>query len=120
MTIPNTVTRGDGTAVNVGAVIIADQAYTLASALASIADGGASDPITGVASGSYIWALTAGTWAGATIKLQALGPDGATWLDVSGSSLAANGTVGVVVGANASLRLAATGGAPLNVNSSLS
>lgn len=72
----------------------------------------------GVRGGSYIWAATATAWGGATVTLQALGPDGTTWLSVD--SLTANGAKGVVVGEGATLQLAISGGAPTALATSLS
>ena len=75
------------------------------------------DPTLGLKGGSYIWAVTATAWNGATVKLQALGPDGATYLDVD--SLTANGTKGVVIGEGATVKLAVSGGVPTGLASSL-
>lgn len=91
--------------------------YTLASN-ASIASGAGGDAITGVKAGSYIWSLT-GTFGGATISLEALGPDGVTYVSVTGASLTANGEKGVVIGENATLRLKSTGAASSALYSSL-
>lgn len=71
----------------------------------------------GILGGAYIWAVTASDWDGATVALQALGPDGATWLDVH--AMTANGIAGVEVGEGATLRLSASGGAPVGLASSL-
>lgn len=75
------------------------------------------EPTAGVRGGSYIWALTVTAWNSATVKLQALGPDGATYLDVD--SLTANGSKGVVLGEGATVRLAVSGGTPTGLASSL-
>lgn len=55
----------------------------------------------------------AGTFGGATVKLQQLGPDGATWLDISGGAVdfTAPGQGGFVLPAGP-IRAAVTGGAP--------
>lgn len=95
---------------------LAEATYQLASNV-GIASGGSTTAVAGVQGGSYVWALTAGAFNGATIKLQALGPDGSTYVDVD--SLTANGQKGVVLGENAQVRLAATGGAPTGVSASL-
>lgn len=76
--------------------------YTLANNVAVGANGNTT-PVAGVRGGVYVWDAQ---WTGAaTVKLQALGADGATWRDVA--SLAAPGTFAgeVRIGANASLRL---------------
>ena len=78
------------------------------------ATGGA---VGGVRGGAYIW-TSVGTWNAATATLQSLGPDGVTWLDVD--TLTANGRKGVVIGENATVRVALTGGPPAGVYSSLS
>lgn len=75
--------------------------------------------VTGVVGGSYIWSV-AGTFGGATVKLQALGPDGSTYLDVPSASLTSAGQLGVAVGANATLKVVVTGGSPSGLYSSLS
>ncbi|MGE0736042.1 MAG: hypothetical protein AB7G15_17145 [Alphaproteobacteria bacterium] len=59
--------------------------------------------------GSFV---VAGTFGGATVKLQLLGPDGATWLDVSAATaLAAVGHAVFEAGAG-QLRALVSGGAP--------
>lgn len=98
--------------------------YDLAAGV-TIASGEASEPIEGVASGSYMLAMVATAWNGATVKLQFLGPDEATWMDAkdtadNAAQLAANGQFGVVVGGNATLRLSASGGAPTGIYAKLS
>lgn len=74
--------------------------------------------VTGVVGGSYIWSV-AGTFGGATVKLQALGPDGSTYLDVPSASMTAVGQLGVAIGANATLKVVVTGGTPSALYSSL-
>lgn len=74
-------------------------------------------PTPSVKGGSYIWAATASNWNGAQAKLQAVGPDGVTYLDIE--SLGANGAKGVVIGEGAIIKLAVTGGAPVGLVSSL-
>lgn len=73
--------------------------------------------VPGLAGGAYVLAA-AGTFGGATVKLQALGPDAATWMDVA--SLSAPGSTGVVVGEGASVRAAVSGGSPSGLYASLS
>jgi hypothetical protein len=90
-------------------------AYTLA---AGVNAAGSTTPVTGVIGGSYIFACTASNWNSATAQLQALGPDGTTWLNV-GTAMSANGTQGVVIGANASVRVTVTG-TPTGLNASIS
>lgn len=98
--------------------------YDLAAGV-TIAAGQASLPVDGIAAGSYMLAMVATAWNGATVKLQFLGPDETTWMDAKDTAgntaqLSANGQFGVVVGGNASLRLSASGGAPAGVYAKLS
>ena len=62
--------------------------------------------------GAGVFAVT-GTFGGATVKLQQLGPDGTTWLDVAGGDvdLLAPGQGGFVLPAGL-IRAVVTGGAP--------
>ena len=55
----------------------------------------------------------AGTFGGTTVKLQQLGPDGATWLDISGGAVdfTAPGQGGFVLPAGP-VRAAVAGGTP--------
>ncbi|WP_257541217.1 hypothetical protein [Sphingobium sp. CFD-1] len=75
--------------------------YTLAGNQTLAATTGAT-PITGVRKGNYTWAAQ---FTGTSVKLQALGPDGATWLDVA--TLSAPGIFAgeIRIGANAQLRI---------------
>lgn len=99
------------------------QGYAMA-ANANLVAGVATAPVTDMPGATYILTVTAATWAGATLTLQELGPDGATWLnsiDQAGSPVAftQNGRKGVVVGEGAWMRLLPTGGAPLAVHAVL-
>lgn len=85
----------------------------LLSAASATGAGGA-----GLDGGRYVWAA-AGTFGGATLQLQNLGPDGATWLDVTGAALTAAGQQAVDVGAGESLRVKVTGGAPSGLYATL-
>lgn len=64
------------------------------------------------AGGPGVFTVT-GVFGGATVKLQQLGPDGATWLDVSGGNadLTAPGQGGFVL-PEGQVRAAVTGGTP--------
>jgi hypothetical protein len=55
---------------------------------------------TGVQGGSYLWDVQ---FTGTSVVLQALGSDGTTWRNVATATT--SGTVGVVIGQNATLRL---------------
>lgn len=74
-------------------------ARTLASNI-TLAAGATSTQITAVAAGSYIFEAV---FTGADLQLQRLGPDGLTWINAG--TLAASGSVGVVLAANDTLRL---------------
>lgn len=70
--------------------------------------------------GFYSFAIQ-GTWAGATAKLQMLGPDGATYMDIDSTlSFTANGVQGVDLPTGATVRVTITGGPPSAVYASLS
>lgn len=62
--------------------------------------------------GAGVFAV-AGTFGGTTVKLQQLGPDGATWLDVSGGAVdfTAPGQGGFVLPAGP-MRASVSGGTP--------
>ncbi len=64
------------------------------------------------AGGPGVFTVT-GTFGGATVKLQQLGPDGATWLDVSGGNadLTGPGQGGFVL-PEGQVRAAVAGGTP--------
>lgn len=79
------------------------------------ASGSAVGPING---GSYEWCTT-GTFGGASLQLQALGPDGTTYINV-GSAVTSAGCTGVVLGRNAQVKVTVTGGTPSGLFSSLS
>jgi hypothetical protein len=55
---------------------------------------------TGVQGGSYLWDVQ---FTGTSVVLHALGSDGTTWRNVATATT--SGTVGVVIGQNATLRL---------------
>ncbi|PIB96502.1 hypothetical protein [Caulobacter sp. X] len=112
--------QGDPTATPIGGFL----GYDLAAGV-TISAGQTTAPVEGVAAGSYLLAILATNWNGATIKLKFLGPDGVTNMDAkdaegNAASLSANGHLGVVVGGNATLCLEATGGAPTGVYASIS
>lgn len=69
-----------------------------------------------VQGGSYIWS-TQGTFSGATLTLQALGPDGSTYMDVA--AITAAGAVAVNIGDGTSMRVAVAGGPPSGIYSTL-
>jgi hypothetical protein len=75
-------------------------------------------PTGPIVANSYIWAV-AGTFGGATVKLQYLGPDGTTYIDVPSASLTAAGAIEVRIGAGAIVKAVVTGGAPSALYSNL-
>jgi hypothetical protein len=79
---------------------------------------GATAVVTGAPGGSYIFAAVATTWNGASAQLQVLAPDGVKYLNV-GTPLTADGSIGVVIGANASVRVLITG-TPTSLSASIS
>lgn len=72
-------------------------------------------PVT-VPGGQYVWAAQ-GTFSGATLTLQALGPDGANYIDVT--TLSANGAIDVRIGQDTAMRVSVSGGAPSAIYSNL-
>lgn len=61
--------------------------------------------------GSGVFAA-AGTFSGATVKLQFLGPDNATWIDVGTDTTLTSAGAGYFVLHGAQIRAAVTGGPP--------
>ena len=86
-------------------VVAVGMSYGLAS---NINAPGTTSPVTGVLGASYVFGCVATTWNSATAQLQALGPDGATYINV-GTAISANGTLGVVIGAGATVRVTVSG-----------
>jgi hypothetical protein len=77
------------------------------------------DPVGPIVANPYIWTVN-GTFGGTTVKLQYLGPDGSTYIDVAGATLSANGSVFIDhVGAGAIIKAVVTGGSPSGLYSSL-
>lgn len=73
--------------------------------------------VTGVPGGRYIWTVNATAYNSATVALQALGPDGATYTSVTTKT--ADGSAEVLVGNNATLKLSYSGGTPTSLTSVL-
>lgn len=71
--------------------------------------------------GDYIWSVV-GTFGGASVQLQALGPDGATYQNIGAAKTSADtaGGTGVGLGTNAVVRAAITGGTPTGLFATLS
>lgn len=71
--------------------------------------------------GDYIWSVV-GTFAGASVQLQALGPDGATYQSIGAAKTAPDttGGTGVGLGTNATVRATVTGGSPTGLFATLS
>ncbi|MCX7586531.1 hypothetical protein [Phenylobacterium sp. 58.2.17] len=83
-----------------------------------LSNASASSPaVHNVPGGTYIWSVQ-GTLNGATLSLQELGPDGASWIELE--TMTAPGRKGVVVGDRKSVRVLVTGGAgPVGLNSDI-
>lgn len=58
--------------------------------------------------GRYLM-LGSATWAGGSVKIQILGPDGSTYLDVPSASLSANGAATIYLPDNAVIKAVRTG-----------
>jgi hypothetical protein len=71
--------------------------------------------------GDYVWSVQ-GTFGGASVQLQSLGPDGATYQNIGAAKTApdTNGGTGVGLGSNATVRATVTGGTPSGIYASLS
>lgn len=71
--------------------------------------------------GDYIWSVV-GTFGGASVQLQALGPDGASYQNIGAAKTSADttGGTGVGLGTNAVVRAAITGGTPTGLFAALS
>ncbi len=77
------------------------------------------DPVGPMVGGSYVW-TTSGTFGGATVKLQYLGPDGTTYIDVASASMSSAGSLFIDhVGAGAIVKAVVSGGSPSGLYSSL-
>lgn len=72
-------------------------------------------PVT-MPGGRYIWAAQ-GTFSGATLTLQALGPDGANYQDVT--TLTAAGAAAIDIGEGTAMRVSVSGGPPSAIYSDL-
>jgi hypothetical protein len=70
------------------------------------ATGDPTEPLTG---GTYLWQYQ-GTFGGATLTLQSLGPDGSTYQTVTSATAAGQSTI--LVGQGDILRVTVTGGTP--------
>lgn len=75
------------------------------------ATGDPTDPLTG---GTYLWQYQ-GTFSGATLTLQSLGPDGSTYQTVTTATAA--GQQSILVGQGDILRVSISGGPPSGIYS---
>lgn len=75
-------------------------------------------PATVVSGGTFSWAVS-GTFGGATVKLQLLGPDGTTYIDIPSASMTAAGVMSVDIAGGATVKAVITGGAPSAMFSTL-
>ena len=57
----------------------------------------------------YIFSCVATSWGGASAQIQALGPDGATWLTGGVSALTSNGVVTLSLGTGSLVEVVVTG-----------
>lgn len=69
--------------------------------------------------GTFVY-MICGTFTGTSSKMQILGPDGSTFIDVAGSTLSAAGFVTVSIPAGSTVRAVLTGGTPTAMYASLS
>lgn len=96
----------DAKGTRIPGVTIAGGPYILAY---NVNAAGNTTPVTVLKNPNYILSCLATSWNGATAQLQALGPDGSTWLTGGVSALSANGTIPLSIGAGASVRISVTG-----------
>jgi len=68
--------------------------------------------------GLYLY-IACGTFGGATVKLQILGPDGVTYVDVPGSSMTVGGGLNVQLPSGSTVRGSVAAGAPSAIFASL-
>lgn len=90
------------------------QSYALLTNIGAVGNGNA----VVIGGGTYSWSV-AGTFGGTAAKLQLLGPDGTTWIDIPSATLSAAGVMSVDVAGGASIRAVLTGGTPSGIYSSL-
>lgn len=71
--------------------------------------------------GDYVWSVQ-GTFNGASVQLQSLGPDGTTYMNIGPAKTAPDttGGTGVGLGSNATVRAVITGGPPTGIYATLS
>lgn len=92
-----------------------NQSYAL------ISNGVATGTPQKVAGGLYSFAVVASAFGGASVKLQILGPDQATYLDIDATlSFTANGIQAVDLPGGGTVRATVTGGPPTAVYATLS
>lgn len=109
-------TDSSGKQMYVQAFQMASNTYQLATSVSSLAAGASTGQTAGIAAGSYVWSYVLGGTS-PQLKLEYLGPDGATWIQL-GTTATANGSQGVVIGDNATVRL--TNGSGSNAITGLS
>lgn len=68
--------------------------------------------------GSYLYQI-AGTFGGTTAKLQLLGPDGATYVDIAGTSFTSANMVKLDLPAGSQVRAVMTSGTPTGMYATL-
>lgn len=105
--VDNTVVilNADGTLAQIGAT---GAGYSSEVALLTNASTTGS-PTAALTGGTYLWQYQ-GTFGGATLTLQSLGPDGSTYQTVASATAA--GQTSILVGQGDILRVTVTGGTP--------
>lgn len=92
--------------------------------LASNVGAQGSFPATGTTAygGDYIFTVSAANFNGASVQLQALGPDGTTYQNIGAAKTAndTTGGTGVGLGSNARVRVTVSGGTPSGLYALLS
>lgn len=91
-------------------------------ALATNVTGTGAQAATTVYGGDYIFSATASDFKGASVQLQAAGPDGTTYQNLGAAKTTSDtaGGTGVGLGSNAKVRVLISGGTPTALYATLS
>lgn len=84
-----------------------------------ISNAAVTGPATVLQQGGLYSFNVVGTFGGATVKLQILGPDDSTYVDIPTASHTAAGVIGVYLPAGGNVKAVITGGPPTGIYASL-
>lgn len=90
--------------------------------LANAVSAQGNQPTTTVYGGTYVFSVMASNWNGASVQLQALGPDSTTYQNLGSPKTAndATGGTSVTLGSNSVVRVNVTGANPTGLFATLS